>query len=214
VLARWSRCGALRTLNRKASGRPLPDSVAVRHVVPDGLRSVAIGPSARQFLLANPQPGIHNNNCMTLPRVRTHSGCYNYHVAQWKIERSVINWEIVMISRTLLAAAVTLLALGSVFDNARAGSSTTICWGSFRDGNECSNGCFGIPGCSRNCSTTCASHPYQTYFSCRAPTGGVDNSYLCQQVCGKPLGQGCTVTPGIVLPGNGCGYAWPTVNCE
>jgi integrase len=36
----------------------------------------------------------------------------------------------------------------------------------------------------------------------------------CQSVCGRPLDHGCSVRPGPVVPGNGCGYAWPTVMCE
>jgi hypothetical protein len=96
-----------------------------------------------------------------------------------------------------------------------AAKSITICWGQYKTLAACNQAWAGAGTFTTfSCANTCAQNNYSQYFPCRPPTGGVDNAYLCQAVCGKPLNQGCTVAGGPVLPGNQCGYAWPTVTCQ
>jgi hypothetical protein len=77
---------------------------------------------------------------------------------------------------------------------AQAASTTTVCWGEF--------------------DTTCKLHPYDTFIKCGAGgNAGFSNIYVCQTICNKPQGGGCTLQLNNQQSENACGYAWVTVRC-
>ena len=78
--------------------------------------------------------------------------------------------------------------------SAEAQKNTTVCWGEFE--------------------TTCKEHPYETHFQCGSGgNSGINPDYVCQTICNKPQGQGCTYQRNNTHDGNNCGYTWATIRC-
>jgi hypothetical protein len=105
---------------------------------------------------------------------------------------------------------VGLCAVGGLMllaNSALAETSTTICWGQYKDAKDCKQ-----QDVNADCSHTCSMNPYTVQFPC--PGGGFNPVAACNAVCAKAPGNGCTVKPGAGTDGNNCGYRWATLTCD
>jgi len=105
---------------------------------------------------------------------------------------------------SFVVGAVLLLVIGA---GAPARADTVVCWGQYETLQDCILG----TGNPAECLHTCHLHGYDEHFAC---DGGFNPPFVCQQICGKPVGQGCEVRglpPGV--DGNACGYSWAKVRC-
>jgi hypothetical protein len=110
--------------------------------------------------------------------------------------QAIVSWVI---------GAVLLFGMGAA---AEAREDTVVCWGQYETLQDCLVG----TGNPADCLHTCHLHGYDKHFAC--PGGGFNRGFACQQLCGKPEGQGCEVRglhPGV--DGNACGYSWVNVSC-
>jgi hypothetical protein len=111
--------------------------------------------------------------------------------------------------------AVTLVMIVSGFlliNVAVAQTSTSICWGQFKDHKECMDNLNNVNQCMGN---ACASHQYEQHWGCGSGGhSGFNDNYVCQSVCKKPEGAGCQLTQYGNNPGNQCGYSWVKVQCN
>jgi hypothetical protein len=115
--------------------------------------------------------------------------------------------------RRLIVSYCAIVGL-SVFTSVQiveADPSDTVCVGQYRYVSECNakggeTHILGVPTESTDCSTTCESRLYKTYFPC-----GVNINDYAVSFCSP---RHAVVTTIAIHGGNHCGYGWFTIDCQ